>query len=448
MQILEARDARVQVQNELLSTYHCPLICFTMNIAGPVKYSPLIRRAFHFGINELETRLSDSEILFRKSECKDTGCQAFYVVNASPLFLKKLCTSIEDDSRLGRLFDMDVLDLDGRKLERSLVNGNPRNCIVCGAPGRACAARRIHSVTELKEVTYTIMKTHFQEEDALRVSALAVESLLDEVATTPKPGLVDKRNSGSHKDMDFHTFVRSANALAPYFLQCARIGQSTQHLSPGETFLKLRQAGLEAETTMFQATNGVNTHKGAIYTLGLLCGAFGRLWTPETPVCQLTALLSCVSSLASSQVEQDFSELVSRSKEPSSLTAGQRLYLQYGITGIRGEVVSGLPSVSKLALPIYQNGLADGLSSNDAGVIALLHLIVHVTDTTLYHRGGADGAAYAAQAAACLLEMKERPSMQQIKELDDAFIGQNLSPGGCADLLAVTYFLHKLYHTF
>ena len=122
-------------------------------------------------------------------------------------------------------------------------------------------------------------------------------------------------------------------------------------------------------------------------------------------------------------------------------TAGERLYHKLGLTGIRGQVASGLPVVRELALPVYENALNQGKSANDAGVLTLLHLIATLEDTNLYHRGGEAGAAWAKAAAANLLPEVD---MEQILELDRAFIRRNLSPGGCADLLAATIFLHKI----
>lgn len=452
-QILLAREARAAYQQDLLATYCCPLVCFTMNIAGPVKTSPLIERAFDMGLAELISCLPASEILFKDVQKEKTGCQAMLAVNMDADKLKKICTDIEDASKLGRLFDMDVLDSDGGKLDRSLVNGRARNCLVCGAPGRGCAARRLHTVSELQAVTHSIMKEHFAQADSDRIAALAVQSLKDEVTTTPKPGLVDRRNNGSHDDMNLELFLCSADALRPYFSECVRIGMNSCHLPPHETFPLLRTAGINAEQTMYQATDGVNTHKGAIYTMGVLCGALGRLWTPEKPVsASLECLLEECAYIVAPHVKADFKAIealrrISASNNSASeITAGGRLYLESGLTGIRGEVAAGLPSVTHIALPVYTKALQDGLHPNDAGAVTLLHLIARVNDTNLYHRGGRDGAAFAANAARTLLESTASPSAKQLEDLDDAFIAKNLSPGGCADLLAVTYFLYHLTH--
>ena len=217
MQVLQAREDRVLKQRSLITTYHCPLISFTMNIAGPVKSSPLILRAFHEGLRMLDEQLPVEHILYHDTDISVTGCQAMYAVDMDALQLKKLCTDIEDATPLGRLFDMDVLDRNGNKLDRETVGGRSRDCIVCGAPGRGCAAGRLHTVSQLQATTHSIISNYFAGKDRDQIAALAVQSLIDEVNTTPKPGLVDRRNNGSHTDMTLSTFLISAKALEPYF---------------------------------------------------------------------------------------------------------------------------------------------------------------------------------------------------------------------------------------
>ena len=429
--ILQAREERVRLQRAWLEIYRCPLICFTMNIAGPVKTSPLIKRGFHAGLEQLNGQLPLEKRRLQHVQELPTGCEAILVMDLPAQTLKQICTDIEENHPLGRLFDMDVIDTDGTKLERETQRG----CLVCGAPGRFCAASRAHSVEQLRSVTTDLLTGYFHRCDPERVAALATQSLLQEVYTTPKPGLVDRRNNGSHKDMNLPLFEASAKALQPYFQRCVEIGQETAALSPEETFAALRKAGLQAEETMFRTTGGVNTHKGAIYAMGLLCGSIGRLWSVDDPIAGVDAILTECGNMVRHAVHEDFSAATGK-------TAGERLYLRYGIRGIRGEAADGFPSVRNIGLPVFQKALADGLSQNDAGTVALLHLIAHSEDTNLYHRGGPEGARWAVKEAKKLLPY---PTEAQLAQLDDAFIERNLSPGGCADLLAVTYFLHSLH---
>ena len=425
-EILAAREARAQRQQQLLCQFGVPLICFTMNIAGPVKDSPLIRRGFEAGLSLLDEKLTN--IVFRDTVYAATGCEGYFSVDADASAIKEICTAIEDSCPLGRLFDMDVLATDGTKLERQAS----RSCLICGKAGRFCAASRAHSVEQLQQTTQRILTEHFAPLDAERVASLAVQALLDEVHTTPKPGLVDENNCGSHDDMDIPLFTASAHALRPFFKRCVLLGQQA---IDQDTFPLLRAAGIEAEKQMFAATAGVNTHKGAIYTLGILCGAVGRLWRADAPFAPAECILQEAGAMTAPYAKADLAAIT------APKTAGERLYQTFGLTGIRGEAAAGFPSIANISLPLYRQLRSSGKSKNDAAATTLLHLIAEVDDTTLYHRGGKDGAEFAKSAAAAILPT---PTPAQLRLLDKKFIEMNLSPGGCADLLAATLLLDSL----
>lgn len=439
-QMLEARERRAERQRELLAQYRCPLVWFTMNIAGPIKTSPLIRRGFEVGCTLLEQQLMrvKARCLHQEQYHEPTGSEACYVADLDPLALKRLTVELEEHSGLGRLFDMDVLTPSGEKVERETLGLGERRCLICGGSARACARSRAHTVEELQRKTIQLLQEALDERDAQKAAELACRALLFEVGTTPKPGLVDLRNSGSHRDMDFFTFMSSAAALWPYFERCARIGQMTAELPPEDTFSALSGPGKLAENAMMGATGGVNTHKGAIFTVGTLCGALGRLprevWQePET-------VLSQAAAMTRGLVERELSGLT----EESARTVGERLYLRHGITGVRGQLEAGLPVVQNVGLPVLERGLGLGKSLNDAGRAALLAILAAETDTNMIARGGLTIQREIAAQVSKLLEQEPYPNRQTLEALDDRFMQENLSPGGSADLLAVCYLLHFL----
>lgn len=432
-QMLTAREKRAKTQKQLLKAYNKPIISFTMNIAGPKKNSPLIERAFDIGLKRIKGLIPNDKIILCDINIYDTGCEAYLCVDMPAKKLKEICTSIEDENKLGRLFDMDVIDTDENKLSRKDL----RTCIVCGASGRECAAGRIHSLEELEAATNKIIYDYFKEYDKSLTADFAVKSLIQEVRTTPKPGLVDRNNNGSHTDMSLDTFIKSADALYPYFAECFSIGERTSKISPCEVFPLLKSEGLCAEKTMYAATNGVNTHKGIIYSLGIICAAIGRLWTADVPYKSIEEIVNMCSLISSSAIKMDF-------KNIDISTAGGYYYQSLGIKGIRGEVLSGFSSVTDIALPTYKNALKNGYNENNAGVLTLLNLIGNIKDTNLYHRGGEKGAKYAADYASSLLKKDSELSIDEVKKMDERFIKMNLSPGGCADLLAITYFFHNI----
>ena len=435
-QVLEAREHRACRQRALLAQYGPPLVSFSMNIAGPVKNTPLIRRGFQWGRRMLleQLRLSGIDVLHEEQTDALTGCEALMAVRGKPEAVKRIACAIEDQAPLGRLYDMDVIGADGVKLERA----EPRRCLICGRPARECARSRAHSVEELQAATRTLLEEALNEEDARAAARLAVRALLYEVCVTPKPGLVDRANNGSHRDMDIYTFMASASALWPYFAACVKIGRQTADQPAPASLAALRWHGIQAECEMRRATGGVNTHKGAVYSMGLLCGALGRLAREKWP--DAAAVLSEIAAMARGSAERELSGAAPQ----TARTAGQRLYALYGVTGVRGEAEGGFPSVLRFGLPVLEAGLARGKSPDEAGAAALLTLLAHTADTNLMARGGLEGRRQAEARVRAILEETPDPPRETLEALDRAFTAENLSPGGSADLLSLCWMLHFL----
>jgi len=435
-EVLEAREARARRQQELLREYGCPLISFTMNIAGPEKTGPLIRRGFRLGLRLLDGQLArvGAAVLHRETQDRVTGCEAMYAVAYPAAALKELCCGVEDNSPLGRLFDLDVLRSDGAKLERT----KPRRCLLCGRPAADCSRSRRHTVEQLRTRTRELLEDALARRDARTVASLACRALLYEACTAPKPGLVDRFNNGSHRDMDLFTFMSSAAALEPYFADCVRVGQRTAERPAPETLAALRWPGKLAEGEMLAATGGVNTHKGAIFSLGLVCGALGRLdpahWADPEQV------LGQVSAMAAGIVDRELGSL-----EPdAAATAGERFYLAGGVRGVRGQAEDGFPAVLRFGLPILEQGVAQGKSLEEAGAAAMLWLLANSTDTNLIARGGEAAQRGCVQALRNMLPAAPYPERSVLEALDREYTEKNLSPGGSADQLALTYLLYFL----
>ena len=440
MEVLVARDRRALRQSELIDKYQKPLISFTMNIAGPVKNNSEIKRGYEIGKNILEQELKMAEIksLYFEEITGATGNEAFYVVDCDAVKVKRLTTDIEDGIPLGRLYDLDIIDIDKRKIDRKEIGLESRKCLICGRSAKECARSRTHSVEELQKKTREILKAEIENEDAAKAAELACRALLYEVCTTPKPGLVDCQNNGSHKDMDLFTFINSACVLRPYFEVCTRIGRQTEYLPAKETLKWLRKEGKRAEYTMFSSTKGVNTHKGAIFSMGILCAALGRLSREEWK--QPDFILNECANIAEGIVDEDFNGLSIH----NAVTNGQKLYVHYGITGIRGQVEEGFPAVRKAGLPVLLNGIKEGRSLNESGCAALLALMTESVDTNLIARSDICTQREVTEQVKELLADKPYPDKKQLEELDQSFIKKNLSPGGSADLLAICYLLYFL----
>lgn len=429
-QVLDSRTRRVERQRALLAEGVSCLVSFTLNIPGPVKQFPLARAAFSEGLALLQDTFGAA---VQKAETIDepTGSEGLLVLDADPADAKRKTAALEEGHPLGRLFDMDVLDEGGRSLSRTELSLSQRTCLLCGNSAKVCGRGRAHSLPELQARIGAILEAYFRDKWADACMAAAHRAMVEEVSTTPKPGLVDRNNSGSHTDMNFFTFMDSADALAPYFRRMYLFGWDSAFDSPAALFKRLRLLGQEAESAMFAATHGVNTHKGLIFSMGLLSGALGA--RQRQGDANLDAVLSLCAQMGQRALA-DFSA-------PHPDTHGLRLYQAHRLPGIRGEAAAGFPH-ARQGLAVLRKWIRSGLSLNDAGTLTLLELIATVTDTNMIRRGGLDVArARQDEARALLSRVTPETLHQELLSLDQAYISANLSPGGSADLLALSLFL-------
>lgn len=264
--------------------------------------------------------------------------------------------------------------------------------------------------------------------DSARLGRLAISSLYTELACAPKPGLVTPFSTGSHDDMHAGTFLRSLFALRHYYCQIARAGAQEA------SFETLRALGIAAEQAMLRATGGVNTHRGAIFSLGLLVAGAARAqarW--GTP---LTAEQVCL------QVTQWAGPLLQAPLDPHS--PGQRARAQYRVAGVREQAAAGFPLLREVALPALRAALDAGLTRDAALCHTLMHLVAAVDDLNLLHRGGAVGLVWAKAEATRFLRdgsVFDPDWAQRLARIDAGFVARRLSPGGSADLLACAWFL-------
>lgn len=424
MEMMQARDERVLRQQRLLQQGDV-LVCLTMNIPGPRKTSPMIHAAFQEGKRQIEAALPQA--VFAEQVLARTGFEACYLLPGDARQAKRILCALEDEPPLGRLFDMDVLNRDGQKLSREELGFAPRRCLLCGQPAFVCARSRAHTVANMMEEIHRRIAPFYREQTLHRLSRAAVEALEREARTTPKPGLVDERNCGSHPDMSLAMLLSSARALEGFFFRCAQLGFDC---GEEELFPALQAAGVQAEQDMLSVTGGVNTHKGAIFSLGILCAASARCAAEF----QMDADAVCrrAGEMARPAVERYLASIT------TAHTFGEELYLRQGIRGIRGEAADGFPALRGL-WPVFQKE-AEQLSLNEAGVRAIIRLLSHIQDTTLAKRGGAEGVAFAGEQAQRI--QSHGFAMDEIIALDDAMIARRLTCGGCADLLSCLYFLY------
>ncbi|WCE32453.1 triphosphoribosyl-dephospho-CoA synthase CitG [Vibrio sp. SCSIO 43137] len=280
------------------------------------------------------------------------------------------------------------------------------------------------------------------------VGTFAYNAMLKEARLTPKAGLVDSVSQGAHTDMDISTFVASSEALKPYMLEFVCVGYQSAHITAENLLPQLRKTGLQAEQAMLKATQGVNTHKGMIFTMGLICGAAG--WLQGNKQAFSSADIRPVIVDMCRHLVRD--ELVrkknnGKNNEDSPVSAGERIFAEHDITGIRGEASQGYPVIFKCSLPFYRQAMAKHNDEHLALSYTLLKLMAENCDTNLIHRGGLEGLAYVKQQSAKYLKRNYSGTDElnkSIEAFDQKLINRHLSPGGSADLLAATWLLYQL----
>jgi triphosphoribosyl-dephospho-CoA synthase len=267
---------------------------------------------------------------------------------------------------------------------------------------------------------------------AATVARHAVRSLYQELALYPKPGLVSLVDTGSHDDMDASTFVRSLFSLRRYFQDIALAG------ARGDGFDILRSLGIDAERRMLLATGGINTHRGAIFSLGLLCAAAGRIGVSTTAGWGPDALRATLQAC--------WGEALAGHRG-SATSHGASACARYAAAGAREQAAAGFPAIFELALPTLRRTLGAGRGLRCARIDALFALMAELSDTNVYHRGGLEGARIVRDTSVRFLERGGTAAPdweEQAVAAHHCFVAQRLSPGGAADLLAATCFIHAL----
>jgi triphosphoribosyl-dephospho-CoA synthase len=263
------------------------------------------------------------------------------------------------------------------------------------------------------------------------LARLAVRALWQELALHPKPGLVSLHDTGAHADMDARTFVRSLFALRRYYAAFAAAG------ARGAPFATLRAIGIEAEAAMLAATGGVNTHRGAIFALGLLVAAIAELdarrYPPEDAA--IRAVLRTNWGAA----------LDAHAPATGVLSHGAQACRRHGAGGARHQAARAFPAVFDVALPALREARQRGATAQHARIAALFALFAAVDDTNVLHRGGAAGLAFV-QACARGFRGAADP-LAYARATHRAFVARGLSPGGSADLLAAALLVDSVQST-
>ena len=451
------REARSSRQRALIREHGLPVISFTLNIAGPVKYSPAAETCFNIGVSELKAALArfNAVLVHEEYRIESTGCEALFVYRGlNAKLIKAVAVKVEDSTSFARLFDIDVIDKDGHKLERP----KPRKCLICDNNAVSCARSRAHSVEELQKKTGELLR----EAIAYSASMAAYRALLDEVYATPKAGLVDLNNNGANTDMSVPLFEASADALRPYFYLMAYNAADAEHPESGHgigcgedehincadcpshescelehgasLMTRLTLLGVEAETRMKEATSGVNTHKGAIFCLGLLTAAYAKL-SAEGKARQPLDIIAEAKRMAALR------------PDPGRGTHGAEMREKYGdikeVFGADAEARAGFPAAVNAYRRILGFKLM-GFDDNTCHALALIGIMAELYDTNAYSRAGREGAEFVRRRAKEINALPLSKRLPEAAVFDRELIERNINCGGCADMLSAAIFLDKL----
>lgn len=266
---------------------------------------------------------------------------------------------------------------------------------------------------------------------SLAIGRAATLALYDELALSPKPGLVTLTDCGSHDDMDARTFMRSLLALRAYFPRIAELG------AQGAPFDALERCGIEAESRMLAATGGINTHRGAVFTLGLLCAAAGALLSIGVPLEP--------QRLRAALLDRWGDALIARAARPSVLPGG-RAAQRHGLRSASAEASLGFPVLFETAVPVLRERLRS-VAQQPARLDTLFQVIAVLDDANLAHRGGLEGLRFAQRAARSFLTAGGASGpggLARAHAIGQAFVSRRLSPGGAADMLAAACWVQRM----
>lgn len=286
---------------------------------------------------------------------------------------------------------------------------------------------------------YTCKLSPF-DADLQKVGQYLTQAILLEVSTHPKPGLVTRLSNGAHKDMSIFTFMMSSAVLSKAFNDLQDIGQAHRG-TLAELFCKLRSYGVGAEAELLRVTKGVNTQRGILFAGGIVSAVSGYAMNMGL---SRNALLPMIKEMAAGLVARELKNL-----DHAAMTAGEKLYYKYGITGIRGEVENGFPSVINHGLPALADAFNKGATLNDALVHALIALMTVVEDSNVIWRTDYETLLEVQRIAKDILNLGSvftEKGRMAIAETERYFLQRRISPGGSADLLSVTITLYLLEH--
>jgi holo-ACP synthase/triphosphoribosyl-dephospho-CoA synthase len=440
--LLVAKEQLVEQKLLCARENHKPIVSLTLNIPGWPKDLAGADAFFHKMLSGFYVFAKAQRIFMDECQLR-TGKSAVGNYFYAPVDfaesienLKRITEQFEHQHALGRFIDVDVMSANGDYIS----SGKQKQCFICDEPANDCRRLQQHSVEQLRGFMQNKMLDWLKMQQKITRAKLLSEytlfALLAEASLFPKPGLVSPVDCGAHTDMDYNTFLVSISRLMPELSAFY-----TSALSRGEPFsvAQLRELGVRAENAMFEGTQKINTHKGAIF-LFLLAGS------------AITNLLRQNLSLSDENIRNELFKIADYfTNDPAiakDVTNGNAVLRNFPMqkAGIRNEAASALPTVFKYGLPeLRKSGYHQNLpvgKRNRALFRTLLTIMQVNSDSNVIHRGGIGKLETVQQKAAYSYNALINNQMSPYEAFCTWCKNENISPGGSADLLSVSIFIY------
>ncbi len=453
--ILEAKEQRRRIRQQAEERGDAT-ISLSFNVPGYPKTDERLTRAVEEVRNDLTHYLTALRIPMNEkrvtTHCDEAGNIAFFPFQATPDDfppLKEKLEHFEQTHPLGRLLDVDLFDHQGN----AISSHQQKPCFICKeTPALHCMRNQTHSYKELRahlqEKTEKFLGKRAEQQVSKQLAATALWAILTEVALPHKPGLVAPEHNGSHTDMTFHTFLASTSAIAPHFQRVAAMGYQWNGREPQTVLTQLRVSGLEMERDMFQATRGINTQKGVIFlmTFALFTAAYV---IKKTGGLEEKLFKETLQELNKGLVDKELKGTSNRNR-----SHGEQCFKTFGEAlagGIRREVEQGLPTFFQEVNPFMKEMGFSSTDDQNSSLFenqckrVLLKIMSINNDTNILFRSDAQTLHHLQKKSLETLQGNEDLTKNtSYKELMAFCAAKNISPGGSADLLAVSLFLDKI----
>lgn len=442
--ILEARENRASLRFKFSDNGFATL-SLSLNIPGYPKSNDETSIFFNQIFIEIKRYLEANRVLvlFDKIEKINDEAGDFLILPIHKKYsdlpsIKQITEKFEESHKLGRLIDIDIFD----NQPMPISSGKEKLCYFCHEHSAVyCMRNKSHTYKDLREKVFIDIESHntsnLREAAVKNLSSLAIRALLYEVSLSPKPGLVDYTDSGAHSDMNYFTFMDSTAALSVYFNKFCELGYDFSGESI-EILPEIRAIGLQAEEEMFKATKGVNTQKGLIFLFGICLFTASKIISNKDSVSE-NNFRQIVKDIANNIVNN---ELITPSGNKK--THGEKVFEKYGTigAGVRYEVETGFETVFNTAIPYFKKYLSPSIIINQNGLqqvlrTGLLKIMSENNDTNILYRSDLD----------VLNNIKNTAKIAEnnvvgYEKLCEYCAEKNISPGGSADLLAVSLLIH------